>query len=90
MTLESFNGQRCDPGQGTFLKWFSPIAFGGTNYSNTPVGAVTHVLEPDLAGVNDSYTYFGLWAAGKDFAICAWNSRMTPYFQAVGDPFVKH
>ena len=88
MTIESFNGQRCDPGQGTFLKWFSPNAFGGTNYSNTPIGAVTHVLEPYLPGVNASYTYFGLWAAGKHFAICAWNSRRTEFFQAVGDPFV--
>ncbi len=87
-TVESFNGQRVDPGQGTFMKWCSPNAFGGTNYSNTPVGAVTYVEEPKLAGVNDSTKYFGLWAAGRNFAICAWNSRNTPYFQAVGDPLI--
>lgn len=68
--------------------WFSPSAFGGTNYSNTPIGAATQVLEPKLAGVNNCSVYFGLWAAGKDFAICAWNSRMAFWLQAVGDPFV--
>lgn len=88
-TIESFNGQRCDPNQGTFLKWYSINAFGGINYSNTPIGAVTHVFEPGLGGVNDSYKYFGYWAAGKNFAICAWNSRLTHYYQAAGDPFVK-
>ena len=86
-TVESYNGQRVDQGQGTFIKWFSPTAFGGINYSNTPIGAVTHVEEPRLTGVANSATYFGLWAAGKNFAICAWNSRKTQYFQAVGDPF---
>jgi len=74
---------------GNFIQWFSSNAFGGTNYSNTPVGAVTHVEEPFSPGVENSQIYFGLWAAGKNFAICAWNSRRTPYFQAVGDPFVR-
>jgi alpha-tubulin suppressor-like RCC1 family protein len=87
-TIESFNGQRGDPGQGTFLKWSLPNAFGGTNYSNTPVGMVTHVEEPQAPGCEASQVYFGLWVSGKNFAICAWNSRRTPYFQAVGDPFV--
>jgi hypothetical protein len=32
--------------------------------------------------------WVGLWKAGKNFAICAWNSRTTKNFQAVGDPFV--
>jgi hypothetical protein len=89
-TGESFNGWRDNgaSGQGGFLQWFSGIAFGGTTYSCTPVGAVTHVDEPGAANVNDSYVYFGLWEAGKDLATCAWNSRRTQYFQAVGDPFV--
>ena len=86
-TVESFNGQRDQGGQGNFIKWFSSVAFGGTNYSCTPVGAVTHVDEPGLGGVEYTQIYFGLWAAGKNFAICAWNSRKTQYFQAVGDPF---
>jgi hypothetical protein len=90
-TIESFNGLRENGGsfQGFFLQWFSQNAFGGSNYSNTPVGAVSHVYEPGLAYVNDSSTYFGLWASGKSFAISAWNSRRTPYFQAVGDPLAK-
>jgi hypothetical protein len=89
-TIESFNGQRSYVGiDGLFLRWFSSSAFGGTNYSSTPVGGVTHVEEPQLPGVNDSELYFGLWASRKNFAICAWNSRETPFFQAVGDPFVR-
>ena len=87
-TIESFNGIRGGYGQGNFTQWFSANAFGGTNYSNTPVGAVSHTEEPSLGGVEDSATYFGLWSAGKYFAISAWNSKQTPYFQAVGDPFV--
>jgi hypothetical protein len=86
-TVESLNGWRAT-GQGNFTQWFSQIAFGGTNYENTPVGAVTHTDEPNLAGVNDSQRYFGFWASGKTFATSAWNSRRTPNFQAVGDPFV--
>lgn len=86
-TVESFNGFRVGDG-GNFIMWFSSNAFGGTNYSNTPVGAVTHVEEPFLVGIENSSIYFGLWAGGKNFAISAWNSRQTPYFQAVGDPLI--
>jgi hypothetical protein len=75
-------------GQGNFTQWFAQRAFGGTNYENTPVAAVSHTDEPNL-GVNDPAIYFGLWASGKIFAICAWNSRYTEMFQAVGDPFVR-
>ena len=87
-TIESYNGQRYQGGQGDFLQWYSALAFGGTNYSNTPVGAVSHTDEPGVLGVENSQTYFGLWAGGKTFAICAWNAIKTGYFQAVGDPFV--
>lgn len=86
-TVESFNGQR-NGGQGNFLEWYASNAFGGTNYSHTPIGAVSHVEEPFINGIENSAVYFGLWAAGKNFAISAWNARQTPYFQAVGDPFV--
>jgi hypothetical protein len=85
-TTESYNGLPC-AGQSDYWMWFSSSAFGGANYSNTPIGAVTHVDEPG-ANVNNGFLYFGLWEAGKNFAICAWNSRMTQNFQAVGDPFV--
>jgi hypothetical protein len=94
-TAESFNGQRVSF-QGNFLAWFSSNAFAGTNYSNTPVGAITHVNEPDVYA-DDCYDYFGDWAAGKSFAICAWagqigtypNGMTDLYFQAVGDPFIR-
>ena len=90
-TIESFNGQRQQTSpMGNFIQWFSSNAFGGTNYFNTPVGAVSHTEEPNLSGVNSSATYFNLWASGKTFAICAWNSRNTPFFQAIGDPLITH
>jgi alpha-tubulin suppressor-like RCC1 family protein len=94
-TDESFNGRR-STFQGNFLQWYSTNAFEGTNcantgtaYANTPVGAVTQVDEPGTE-VNNPYVYFGLWASGKTFACCAWNSFYgygTPYIQVVGDPF---
>ena len=86
-TVESFNGQ-VQYGQGSFIQWFSSNAFGKTNYLNTPVGAVSHTEEPTVYGVEDPAAYYGSWALGESFAVCAWNSRRTPYFQAIGDPFV--
>ena len=89
MTGESYNGQEAiAAGQSHFMDWFSPHAFGGTNFDYTPVGAVSHVDEPDEPGINNEYVYFGLWAAGKTFAFVAWASRATPYFQAIGDPLI--
>jgi hypothetical protein len=90
-TAESYNGQRENDssGQAFFLQWFSANAFGGSSYSSTPVGGVSHTHEPGLEHLNDSGLYFGLWAGGKNFAMCAWNSRGTPHFQAVGDPLVR-
>jgi hypothetical protein len=98
-TLESFNGQPAPSsgcgggGMGDFNMWFDHRAFGGydpnhMDYQNTPVGAVTHVDEPFLSGVNNTSTYFGLWASGADFATCAWTSKNWNKLQAVGDPFV--
>jgi hypothetical protein len=85
-TVESFNGQR----GGQFLMWFSSNAFGGTNYSNTPIGGPTYVNEPQADyTVND--ILFNLWASGKNLAICCWASRnpyRPPVLQVVGDPFV--
>ena len=87
-TIESLNGMRGDLGHGNFIKWFSPDAFGGTNYSNTPVGAVGYTDEPGVGGLNDAAIYFGAWARGDTFANAAWESRKTMHFQAVGDPLV--
>ena len=37
-TVESYNGMWDGGGyQGNFVRWFSANAFGGINYSNTPV-----------------------------------------------------
>ena len=73
-TIESFNGLRrnSDSGQGFFLQWFSQNAFGGSNYSNTPVGAVSHVYEPGLDHVNDPSPYF--WALGSQEEL--WDLRL--------------
>jgi hypothetical protein len=65
-TIESYNGQRYQPNQGNFVKWYSSNAFGGINYSNTPIGAVSHVDEPYAPYVENPQVYFGLWAAGKN------------------------
>jgi hypothetical protein len=99
-TAESFNGQRIpDYGQCSFLQWFATTAFYGTNYSNTPIGAISHVDEP-LEYADNDFDYFGFWAAGKSFVICAWAGQVGTYadygspgdsdfwFQATGDPFV--
>ena len=89
-TVESFNGIAYSY-QGNFIEWFSSNAFGGTNYSNTPVGAISHTDEPHNAG-NFQYYYFGYWAAGRCFAYCAWNSFNPSYDlenQEIGDPFVE-
>jgi hypothetical protein len=93
-TVESFNGTRNGAGfQSSFLTWWATNSFGGTNYSNTPLGAITHVWEP--GSYDDSYDYYADWASGKSFAVSAWHSFVNAgggiqaHFQAVGDPFMK-
>jgi len=98
-TIDSFSGERIS-GQAGFLTWFASNSFGGTNYSNTPVGAITYVDEPDLLpnGHANPAVYYGEWAAGKSFAISAWNAAAlsaaqpsgipATEFQAVGDPLI--
>ena len=92
-TEESFNGERLSFGQGIFVKWYASNAFGGTNYSNTPIGGATYTDEP-RADATDNAIYFGLWASGKNLAICSWAARNTilprfvQHLQVVGDPFV--
>jgi hypothetical protein len=90
-TIESFNGQRDSTtinGQGDVEEWFATNAWGGVSYSNTPVGAVSHVEEPGLEGVSGP-TYMSLWEEGFLFSECAWASKNTPCFQAIGDPLIK-
>lgn len=90
-TGESYSGVRTNwlTEQPVFLEWFSSGALGGSNYANTPVGGVTHVDEPYEGGISAIDIYFRLWAAGKPFGTCAWNSRNTVYYQAVGNPLVR-
>ena len=88
-TWESFNGQRNGAGfQGHYTQWFSTGSWGGTGYEKTAVGAVGHTEEPNLVGLNSPY-FMGLWQAGFNFAECAWGSKSTPYFLAVGDPLIQ-
>lgn len=88
-TIESFNGRR-STFQGNYIKWFQSGAFGGLNgtgYNKTPIGAITHTEEPGIGGVGRS-TFMKLWERGYNFAECAWSSRSTSFFMAVGDPLV--
>ena len=40
-TIESYNGQAVqDSPQGNYIRWFSRFAFGGTDWLNTPAGAI--------------------------------------------------
>jgi uncharacterized repeat protein (TIGR03803 family) len=90
-TIESFNGRRdavASNGQGDVEQWFASNAWGGTNYANTPVGAVSHVEEPYLGNENGP-TYMSLWESGFLFSECAWASKRTACFQAIGDPLIK-
>jgi alpha-tubulin suppressor-like RCC1 family protein len=91
-SVESWNGRWKSAlagwiGQPSYQEWFYENVFGGTNYSCAAVGAVSHVMEPYLDGVNDTKIYFVDWNRGKYFSIAAWHSRGSPYMQATGDPF---
>jgi hypothetical protein len=88
-SVDSFNGQRNGNGfQSSCLTWFASNSFGGTNYSSTPIGAITYVNEPSGAQQNTS-NYYGNWAAGRSFAFSAWAGRdACIQYQVVGDPFV--
>ena len=87
-TVESFNGTRYRISQGLFVKWFSSNAFGGTNYSNTPVGAISYSDEPGYSYVNRPDSFFGMWHIKKNFGMCAWQTILQPCVHAVGDPLV--
>jgi hypothetical protein len=86
-TIESYNGI-VGSDHGNFEKWFVPTTAGGWQYSRTPIGMACHTDEPSLGGVEGSM-YMCNWEAGLLFSECAWSSRRTKYFMAVGDPLVK-
>jgi hypothetical protein len=79
-TVDSYNGQR-DNFQAGFLTWFATNSFGGTNYSNTPIGAAIHVDEPTTGGEENTYVYFRDWALGKPFGITAWDALFSNAFE---------
>ncbi len=93
-TIDSFDGQRVTS-QAGYRSWFATNSFGGTNYSNTPIGAVSTVNEPGTSGKPSPQIYYGDWAAGKCFGVAAWDAQEVGYgapgiyFEAIGDPFVK-
>jgi len=74
--------------QGNFEQWCNPTTAGGWQYSRTPIGMACHTDEPSVGGVEGSM-YLCNWEAGLLFCECAWSSRKTKYFMAVGDPLVK-
>jgi hypothetical protein len=86
-TFESYNGI-VGSDHGNFEQWFSPTTGGGWQYSRTPVGMACHTDEPSIGGVEGSM-YMCNWEAGLLFSECAWSSRKTKYFMAVGDPLVR-
>ena len=86
-TIESYNGIIAS-GHGNFEQWFNARAGGGWNYSRTPIGMACHTDEPSLGGVEGTM-YMCNWEAGLLFSECAWSSRKTKHFMAVGDPLVK-
>jgi hypothetical protein len=86
-TFESWNGI-IGADQGNFEQWFNPSTAGGWRYSRTPIGMACHTDEPLVSGVEGSM-YMCNWEAGLLFSECAWSSRKTKYFMAVGDPLVK-
>ena len=86
-TFESYNGI-IGSDHGNFEQWFSPTTGGGWHYSRTPIGMACHTDEPSIGGVEGSM-YMCNWEAGLLFSECAWSSRKTKYFMAVGDPLVK-
>ena len=88
LTVESYNGQRNNGSQSSFVQWYKSNAFGGAGYSNTPVGSVGHTEEPYLDGVSKG-SYFVAWEKGLLSSEAAWASRNTNCFMPVGDPWVK-
>jgi len=89
-TSESYNGRRSCLPHGSYVQWTSATAFGGTDYSSTPVGMVLNATEPSVSGMNGVPELFPLWENGRWFALCAWGSIHQPWaFLSVGDPLVS-
>ena len=88
-TVESFNGNvDWGPQQGNYGHWFSEKAFGGTNYSNTPLAALVHVEEPYFAGAWPAISFL-CWEKGEIIADCANQTMVTSSSAVIGDPLVS-
>ena len=88
MSVESYSGVY-GQSHGDPEDLFAATAFGGTAYSNTPIGFVCHTAEPTMSGINTLY-YAERWAMGWNAAECAWVSidGTHPHLLYVGYPFV--
>lgn len=83
---ESFSGHLFDAEHSSYGHWFSKNAFGGTNYENTPAGAIGNCNECGCAPGTDVLIY---WANGRMWSVAAWLSfglQSGPI--AIGDPFI--
>jgi autotransporter-associated beta strand protein len=83
MSIESFNGIYGDY-MGDPTEFFAANAFGGTNYSSTPVCFAVHTSEPTYGGCTQA-EYFEGWARGWSSLEAAWAGRATGCFLVVTD-----
>lgn len=94
-SIESWNGVWVEreplpqDTQGSYQRWFSAPAFGGSGYSATPIGGVEHVSEPTSSGMSLSEYYFGLWQFGRSLGVASWTSANTHFHAVTGDPLVS-
>jgi hypothetical protein len=92
-SVESYNGVYGDD-MGDPTKVFAAMAFGGTNYSNTPICWVGSTAEPGGKWSGNS-AYFDRWAKGSSPLEAAWSSityapgSSTAYILAVTDVFLQ-
>ena len=88
MTNESYNGV-----YGSYMgdptDFFADNAFGGANYSNTPICFTVHTAESTLGGCENS-SYFDRWARGWSSLEAAWTGQSTHRFLVVTDVFLEN
>ena len=84
MSIESYDGDYNDVSFANPVTVFAPAAFGGTNYSNTPIAWVGTSQEPGLGGV-EGPAYMGAWARGFSSLEAAWAGDLVSSFIAVTD-----
>jgi len=87
-SVESYSMVYGHSSHGDPTDFFAEDAFGGTAYSNTPLGWSGHTAEPYLSGV-PNYCYARSLAAGWTFAEAAWAGQSTSKILAVGYPYLE-